>query len=75
MTGPKGSTLFGNVTTCLHKAGTPDEGHYRDLVQIILIPSDKPLSENWVNDVETQTDLKYYDTETDTKRFISELKT
>ena len=73
MTGPKGSTLFGNVTTCLHKAGTPDEGHYRDLVQIILIPSDKPLSENWISEVETQTDLKYYDTKTDTKRSITEL--
>lgn len=75
MTGPKGTTLFGNVTTCLHKAGTPDEGHFRDLVQIIIDPSDKSFSDDWINHVETFNDLKYYEPVSDTKRMITELNT
>ncbi len=73
MTGSRGTTLFGNVTTCLHKAGTPDEGHFRDLVQFIIDPSDKPFSDDWINSIEAYTDLKYYDPKTDTKRLITEL--
>jgi len=74
MTGPKGTTMFGNVTTCLHRAGIPDEGHYRDMVQIFMVPADKPFSENWLNDVEEQKYLKYYDVKTDKKYDITEIK-
>lgn len=74
MTGPKGTTIFGNVTTCLHRAGIPEDGHYRDMVQIFFVPSDKPFSDDWITDVETQDGLKFYDPKTDTKHEISELK-
>lgn len=72
MTGPKGTTLYGNVTVCLHRAGDPDEGHQRDMVQIFLVPSEKPFSDDWINDVEEYTDLNFYNSETDTKIPITE---
>jgi len=71
--GPKGTTMFGNVTTCLHRAGIPENGHIRDMVQIFLVPSDKPFSDDWINDVETHTDLKIYDPKIDTKYPRTEL--
>lgn len=74
MTGPKGTTIFGNVTTCIHRAGIPEEGHHRDMVQIFFVPSDKPFSNDWLNDVEIQTELKCYDPETDTSQTIAELE-
>lgn len=73
MTGPKGTTMFGNVTVCLHRAGEPKNGHIRDMIQIFLVPSDKPFSDDWINDVETHTDLQIYDPKTDTKHLISEM--
>jgi len=74
MTGSKGTTIFGNVTTCVHRAGVPEEGHHRDMVQIFFVPSDKPFSDDWLNDVEIQTGLKCYDLKTDTIQTIAELK-
>jgi hypothetical protein len=73
MTGPNGTTMFGDVATCLHRAGIPEEGHYRNMVQIFFEPTDKPFTDDWINDVEEYTDLKYYDPETDSKHPITEL--
>ena len=73
-TGPKGTTMFGNVTTCLHRAGIPEKGHYRDMIQFIIIPSKKPFSEDWFADVESFDELKFYDPKTDKKYLITELK-
>jgi hypothetical protein len=47
-TGEAGTTLIGNTNQCLHRAGVPEEGCTRDLLQIKLIPSGKPLPEDWL---------------------------
>lgn len=74
MTGSIGTTMFADVATCLHRAGIPEEGHHRNMVQIFLEPTKNPISKDWVNDVEEYTDLKYYDPKTNTKHKITELK-
>ena len=43
------------------------------MVQIFFEPTDKPFTDDWINDVEEYTDLKYYDPETDSKHPITEL--
>jgi len=50
--GEAGTTLFSNTQFCLHKAGNPDEGRKRDMIQFIFVPSKEPLKENWDEDVE-----------------------
>lgn len=32
-TGPRGSVIFVNVTQCLHRAGVPVAGRYRDIAE------------------------------------------
>jgi len=51
-TGLKGSTILANTEYCLHKAGNPSKGKHRDFLQILFAPSNKPLSEDWVNSLE-----------------------
>ena len=75
ITGPRGTTMYGNVTVCLHRAGDPEPGHIRDQVQIFLVPADKPFSDDWINEVELYTELQVYDPKTDTKFPITELET
>ena len=48
MLGPAGTSFFGNATLCLHRAGDPEEGHFRDLIQFIFDSSDEPIKENWI---------------------------
>ncbi|RZD48709.1 MAG: hypothetical protein CXT78_00935 [Thaumarchaeota archaeon] len=55
-TGVKGTTLVGNLELTLHKAGIPELGHTRDLIQFQLAPSDMPLKENWEEDLESVKD-------------------
>ena len=50
LTGKAGSILIGNTTQCMHKAGLPEPGHFRDLIQFQFLPSANPLPENWVED-------------------------
>jgi hypothetical protein len=49
-TGPPGTTVIANTNQCLHRAGVPENGRTRDLLQIKLIPSSKPLTENWLEE-------------------------
>ncbi len=56
--GKSGSVFFSNTQFCLHKAGNPDEGKYRDMIQWIFEPSRKPLEENWEEDVESDDILQ-----------------
>ena len=44
MTGAKGTTVICNTELCLHKAGVPFEGHYRDMIQFQIGPS---KNSNW----------------------------
>jgi hypothetical protein len=49
-TGDPGTTVIANTNQCLHRAGVPEKGRTRDLLQIKLIPSSKPLTENWLEE-------------------------
>lgn len=46
--GSKGSSIWVNTQHCLHRAGIPEEGRYRDMLQFRFIPSEKPLSSDWL---------------------------
>ncbi|MFC7071960.1 phytanoyl-CoA dioxygenase family protein [Halovenus rubra] len=48
-TGVAGDVMLANTQTCLHRAGVPDEGRSRDLVQLYIAPSSEPLPENWID--------------------------
>lgn len=50
LTGKAGSILIGNTTYCMHKAGIPAEGHYRDIIQFCFFPSKAPLPKQWYKD-------------------------
>lgn len=45
--GPKGSVVACNTTTCLHRATIPAKGHFRDIIQFQIGPSNTPLSPDW----------------------------
>lgn len=47
-TGQSGSTMWVNTQYCLHRAGVPENGHYRDMLQLRFIPSKEPLSSQWL---------------------------
>ena len=48
MLGPAGTSFFGSAPLCIHRAGDPDEGHFRDLIQFIFDSSDKTIGKNWI---------------------------
>lgn len=49
--GSSGTAYFANANLCLHKAGIPDDGHFRDLINFVFVPTDEPLSDNWEKNV------------------------
>jgi len=51
-TGPAGSIVLCNNSLCLHRAGIPGVGKVRDIVQFLFVPSNKPLPENWIDNIE-----------------------
>lgn len=51
-TGPIGSAVFANTAQCLHRAGIPEPGHHRDIIQLVFVPSNQPISSNWLEEVE-----------------------
>ncbi len=58
LTGKAGTILFGNLTHCLHRAGLPAAGKYRDIIQFIFFPSAKPMPAGWATeDIRFDTDL------------------
>jgi len=60
--GPKGTTTMCNCNIGIHRAGVPEKGRYRDIIQLIISPSSKPMPDDWyktlVNDKKPQ--LKQY---------------
>jgi hypothetical protein len=50
-TGPIGTVMIANTEVCLHRAGTPDKGEFRDMIQFQFVPSKKPLPSDWINEV------------------------
>lgn len=56
-TGPAGTAMLCNTTTCFHRAGHVGEGNIRDIIQFQFEPADEPLPEDrdaWLDDVELQ---------------------
>jgi len=49
--GSSGTVYFANANLCLHKAGIPDSGHFRDLINFIFVPVDEPLPHDWEKNV------------------------
>jgi len=49
MMGPAGTSFFGCPPLCLHRAGDPEKGHFRDLIQFTFKSSNSPLPENWID--------------------------
>lgn len=54
--GPKGSAIFANTSFCFHRAGIPEPGHYRDIVEFVFVPSSEPLAENWIEHIDPEFD-------------------
>lgn len=47
--GPMGSAVFCNTTLCLHRAGIPDFGRVRDILQFTFEPARAPLRPGWID--------------------------
>jgi len=47
LTGERGTAMLSNTTVCIHKAGNPDPGHTRDIIQFYMAPSHKPWPRGW----------------------------
>jgi len=45
--GPPGSTILANSSKCMHKAGIPEAGVLRDIMQFRIDPSIEPLRDDW----------------------------
>lgn len=45
--GPSGSAAACNTQTCLHRAGVPKEGHFRDILQLQILPSRTKRGSDW----------------------------
>lgn len=48
LTGEMGTAMLANTQTCLHRAGVPDEGHERDLIQFYCAPATEELEPGWI---------------------------
>ena len=49
--GSSGTAYFANANLCLHKAGIPESGHFRDLINFVFVPTDDPLPDDWEKNV------------------------
>lgn len=47
--GDRGASCLLNPQMCLHRAGVPREGSFRDMVQFTLSPSSQPLPADWAS--------------------------
>ena len=51
LTGLGGTAALCNTEINLHKAGVPKYGHHRDMIQFQFVPSDRPVPENWYEEL------------------------
>lgn len=49
LTGKKGQSALFDVANNLHRAGNPKEGNSRLLIMFVILPSRKPMGEDWFN--------------------------
>lgn len=54
--GPPGSAILANSSVCFHRAGIPEQGHYRDILEFVFVPSSEPLAEDWIKQIDPQYD-------------------
>jgi len=50
--GEMGTAYLANTEVCLHKAGTPDFRHQRDILQLRFQPAKHPIKEDWIEHIE-----------------------
>jgi len=55
--GNVGCTLACNTGICLHRATIPEEGHFRDLIQIHLEPTNEPMPKDWIKKLEDDSNI------------------
>ena len=48
MTGLAGTSFFGRPSACIHRAGDPQENHYRDAITFTIDSSDNQIQNNWM---------------------------
>ncbi len=53
-TGPSGTSFLVNTEFCLHRAGIPSHGRFRDIIQFRFSPSKKPLQDDWINSIQIE---------------------
>ncbi len=51
MTGKSGTAVIGNTELCLHKAGEPEDGNFRDIIQFQILPSAQAFDDNWMDNL------------------------
>jgi hypothetical protein len=54
LTGKPGVAMLCNTQECLHRAGVPQQGRHRDLLQIVLCSSKAPLKQGWLQAIDPQ---------------------
>lgn len=52
--GSSGTSLLVNTELCLHRAGIPSHGRFRDIIQFRFLPSKKTLQNDWINSIKMQ---------------------
>ena len=53
MTGPTGTAFLGHPAVVLHRAGDPEVGRYRNMIQFLFQPSNEKLPKNWIKNVKS----------------------
>ena len=61
ITGNLGMAYFGNPQLCLHRAGIPTNGHWRDIIDFVFAPSSEPLPDNWLETFQPDERVRYAD--------------
>jgi hypothetical protein len=48
LVGPPGAGMICNTQLCLHRAGIPDPGRHRDVLQLVFMAARRPLPTRWL---------------------------
>lgn len=56
--GPSGTAVLCNPQLCLHRAGIPSSGKTRDMLEIRFKPSNEPLPDDWLNQIDEENIAK-----------------
>lgn len=57
--GPAGTLILGNPQLCFHRAGVPNLGKIRDVIEFRFKPSNEPLPDNWIEKIDERNLVKW----------------